>query len=471
MLTATTSPGRPHVQPGGRRARRLGRSRARYLGGLGLAVVALLAAACGSSQPSPTAGQTGLTSIAPPATAGPLASDTATPAIGASPSPSLSPGASAGPSTGPSPTPIAIRTPLPSVKIGLTRVASGLSAPIGIASAGDSRLFVIEQSGKVVILRGGTVAGTFLDISARVSCCGERGLLGLAFHPNYASNGRFFVRYTNPAGNVVISEFHVSSNPGQADAASEKILLTIPHPTYANHNGGRIEFGPDGYLYIGTGDGGSGGDPNGHGQSLATLLGKMLRIDVNQTSSGLAYAIPASNPFAGQSGRRGEIWSYGLRNPYSFSFDRRTGDLWIGDVGQNLWEEVDRATAASGGGRGINYGWNRMEGNHCYNPASGCNTAGIARPIAEYGHGTNDSIGCSIIGGYVYRGTAHPELTGRYFFSDYCSGSIWDVAAAGPASQTPQLLLSSGLRAVGWGQDVTGELYLVAQNGSVYRLG
>ena len=361
-------------------------------------------------------------------------------------------------------------SPLAPVKIGLTLVKGGLAGGIGLESAGDGRLFVIEQGGRIVILSGGSVVGTFLDISAKVSCCTERGLLGLAFHPQYASNGRFFVRYTNPAGNLVIAEFHVSSNPNKADPASEKILLTIPHPTYANHNGGRIKFGPDGYLYIGTGDGGSGGDPLNHGQGLATLLGKMLRIDVDHSSGSTPYGIPASNPFTGQAGKRSEIWAYGLRNPYSFSFDRATGALWIGDVGQDLWEEVDRATAESGGGRGVNFGWNRLEGDHCYNPPSGCNTAGITLPITEYTHGAGDSIGCAIIGGFVYRGSANPELNGRYFFGDECSGRIWDIAAAGPSSQTPQFLLSSGLRIAGWGQDYLGELYVVALSGGVYRL-
>ena len=357
------------------------------------------------------------------------------------------------------------------MSISLKAVVSGLPSPIGVSIApGDPRLFVIGQAGRIVIVQGGKVTGTFLDISARMSCCGERGLLGLAFHPQYASNGRFFVRYTDPAGDLRISEFHVGSNPDVADGASETILLTIPHRTYANHNGGRIVFGPDGYLYIGTGDGGSGGDPNNHGQSLATLLGKMLRIDVDHASGGSPYAIPSTNPFVGQPGELGEIFAYGLRNPYSFSFDRLTGDLWIGDVGQDLWEEVDRAPASTGGGAGIDYGWSVMEGNHCYKPATGCHTAGLTPPLAEYAHGAGDSIGCAIIGGYVYRGTAHPELYGRYFFGDECSGHLWDVSAAGPLTQQPQLLLSSGLSIDGWGEDAGGELYLVASNGTLYQL-
>ena len=424
-----------------------------------LAILAL--AACGSSAVTATPVASGMASIVPPATASP--STVTTPAASSTPSPAAT--ATAAPTSAGSPTEV------PAVTISLKTVVSGLPSPIGVSSApGDPRLFVIGQSGKIVIVKNGKAAGTFLDISGRISCCGERGLLGLAFHPQYASNGLFFVRYTDPAGDVRISEFHVGSSPDQADAASERILLTIPHPNFANHNGGRIEFGPDGYLYIGTGDGGSGGDPNNHGQSLATLLAKMLRIDVDHASGGKPYAIPPTNPFVGRAGALPEIFAYGLRNPYGFSFDRLTGDLWIGDVGQDLWEEVDRATAASGGGRGLDYGWSIMEGNHCYKPSTGCKTAGLTLPLAEYTHGAGDSIGCAIIGGYVYRGSAHPELEGRYFFGDECSGHIWDVTAAGPATQSPQLLLSSKVNIDGWGQDSSGELYVVASNGNLYQL-
>ncbi|MFI5258213.1 MAG: PQQ-dependent sugar dehydrogenase [Candidatus Limnocylindrales bacterium] len=423
--------------------------------------VAMLASGCGAGSVTPFPPQSGLTSVVAPATASP------TPAASASAFVTPAPAAS----TTSTPTPAQKPTALPVVSIGLVAVARGLPSPIGVSVApGDPRLFVIGQTGRVVIVNGGSVTGTFLDISARMSCCGERGLLGLAFHPKYASNGRFFVRYTDPAGDIRISEFHVSSNPNVADPGSEKILLTIPHPSYANHNGGRIVFGADGYLYIGTGDGGSGGDPNNHGQSLNTLLGKMLRIDVDGISAGKPYAIPPDNPFVGQSGKLPEIFSYGLRNPYSFSFDRLTGDLWIADVGQNLWEEIDRTPAATGGGNGANFGWNIMEGNHCYKPSTGCNDAGLTLPYAEYGHGPNDSNGCAIIGGYVYRGATYAQLYGRYFFGDECSGHIWDIPAAGTSLQTPQLLLSSGLNIDGWGQDVNGELYLVAANGVLYHV-
>jgi hypothetical protein len=415
----------------------------------------MLVAGCNSTAATPTIVPSGLTSIAAPAT------DNPTPSATPSPSGTPASAASSAPeslATGP-------------VGISLRTIVGGLPSPIGVSIApGDPRLFVIGQTGKIVIVSSGKVTGTFLDISGRMSCCGERGLLGLAFHPQYASNGRFFVRYTDKAGDVRISEFHVGADPGKADATSERILLTIPHPNFANHNGGRIVFGPDGYLYIGTGDGGSGGDPNNHGQSLGTLLGKMLRIDVDHVSTGKPYAIPSGNPFIGRSGALPEIFAYGLRNPYSFSFDRLNGDLWIGDVGQDLWEEVDRAPASAGGGKGLDFGWSVMEGNHCYKTSTACPTAGLERPLAEYAHGANDSIGCAIIGGYVYRGSAHPDLYGRYFFGDECSGHIWDVIAGGPAKQAPQQLLSSGVNIVGWGQDVAGEIYVVGAKGTLYQL-
>jgi glucose/arabinose dehydrogenase len=420
---------------------------------LGTVLVAALLAACSGQQATSSPTPSGLTSIEPTATASASAGESATPT--ASPAPTATP------------TP----TALPKVEIGLKTVVSGLSHPIGLANAGDDRLFVIQQTGQIVIVKNGVKSGTFLNIAGRISTNhSERGLLGLAFNPDYAVNGLFYVRYTTPAGDVRISEFKRGSSPDVADPASERIIITIPHPNFGNHNGGMIAFGPDGYLWIGTGDGGSGGDPNNNGQNLNVLLGKMLRIDVNQPSGGKNYTIPADNPFAGQSGKRGEIWAYGLRNPYMFSFDRQTGDLWIADVGQNLWEEVDRATFAGGLGRGANYGWSVMEGRHCYKPSSGCKTSGKVLPLAEYNHGSGDSVGCSIIGGSVYRGSLHPELTGRYFFGDYCTGNIWDVAAAGPSTQSPQYLLDSGVWIMGWGEGADGEIYLAAKNGKIYQL-
>jgi glucose/arabinose dehydrogenase len=421
----------------------------RFPATIATAAVVALAAACGGSQTTPTPTPSGIATVLPPETASP------------SPSPTASP----------SPSPTAAPTTFGPVSVSLEKVVAGLPRPIGIANAGDDRLFIVDQDGRIVIVEGGKVTGTFLDIRSRVSKNGgERGLLGLAFHPEYASNGRFFVRYTVTTGDIRISEFHVSSDPNKADPASEKVLLTIRHRSFPNHNGGVIAFGPDGYLYIGTGDGGSGGDPYNFGQNLGVQVGKMLRIDVDHQDTGLAYAIPADNPFVGQSGKLGEIWAYGLRNPYSFSFDRATGDLWIADVGQDTWEEIDRATVANGLGRGGNYGWSVMEGDHCFKPAKGCDTSGKVRPIAEYNHGRSDSTGCAVIGASVYRGTAHPELVGRYFFGDDCSGRIWDLQADGPDAQTPQQVLDTSLRIMGWGEGADGEIYLVALNGILYHL-
>ncbi len=420
-----------------------------------VAAAVLLVAGCSRVQATSSLPASGSSYVLSPATA--------------SPAPASVAAATASPTAADSPTGLA--TPLSPVNISLAKVIGGLPHPIGVESAGDGRLFVIDQAGKILIVNGGKVTGTFLDLSGHVSTNGaERGLLGLAFHPNYASKGLFYVRYTTPVGDVRISEFHVSANPDRADPTSERVLLTIPHRLFPNHNGGKLAFGPDGYLYVGTGDGGGEGDPYNNGQNLGSLLGKMLRIDPDNRTGSLPYAIPPGNPFAGQSGRRAEIWSYGLRNPYQYSFDRQTGDLWVADVGQNLWEEVDRATAAGGLGQGANYGWSVMEGDHCYKPASGCATGGKVLPLAEYNHGANDSNGCAIQGGFVYRGTAHPELVGRYFFSDYCSGRIWDVAADGPASQKIQQLLTTRLAVTGWGQGSDGELYLTATNGILYQL-
>ena len=425
-----------------------------------LPLLAVALTACGSSASTPTVAPSPLPAATATETA-PLASATAT--ATASPTPA--------PTPVPSPTPASVATVGPKVEISLKAVVGGLTSPIGISTApGDPRLFVIGQAGQVFIVSGGKITGTFLNIAGRISCCGERGLLGLAFHPNYATNGRFFVRYTDKSGNVQISEFHVSADPAKADPSTEKRLVTIPHPSFANHNGGRIEFGLAGFLYIGTGDGGSGGDPNDHGQALNTLLGKLLRIDVDHPASGKPYGIPADNPFVGHAGALPEIYAFGLRNPYSFSFDRETGDLWIGDVGQDKYEEIDRATVADGRGNGANFGWSVMEANHCYKPSSDCVREGLTLPIAEYFHGAGDATGCAVIGGYVYRGSVHPELVGRYFFGDECSGLIWDVTAAGPNPQTPQMLLSSSLNIDGWGQGSDGELYLVAANGTLYQL-
>jgi glucose/arabinose dehydrogenase len=281
-------------------------------------------------------------------------------------------------------------------QIDLQPVAVGLANPVAITNAGDGsgRLFITLQAGRIVIYDGTRVLPTpFLDITPLVSSGGERGLLSVAFHPNYRTNGVFFVDYTNTDGNTVIARYSVSQDANIADPNSAAILLTITQP-FANHNGGQLQFGPDGYLYIGMGDGGSGGDPSNNAQNLGTLLGKILRIDVDGASP---YAIPADNPFVGVPSTLPEIWAYGLRNPWRFSFDRLTGDLFIADVGQDSWEEVDFQPAGSQGGE--NYGWRLMEGNHCYNPPTNCDPGGLTPPILEYEHGTNDANGCSISGG------------------------------------------------------------------------
>ena len=347
-------------------------------------------------------------------------------------------------------------------EIALQRVVSGLVAPIGIVSAGDARLFIVQQHGTIVVWDGTRILPTpFLDIHTLISCCNERGLLGLAFHPQYAANGQFFIYYTAAgSGDVKIARYTVSpTDPNRADAGSGTLLLTIAHPNFENHNGGQLQFGPDGYLYAGIGDGGSGGNPTNSAQDLTQLLGKLLRIDVNAAT----YTIPPTNPFVGRSSARNEIWAYGLRNPWRFSFDRDTGDLWIADVGQNLWEEIDIQPASSGGGE--NYGWRLMEGLHCFNPSTNCPTAGLTMPIAEYDH--NDHR-CSITGGYRYRGAAYPRLRGTYFYADYCAGTIWGLARAGDAWVT-RTLLSTSLLIPSFGEDNHGELYLVA-NGSLYQI-
>ncbi len=298
----------------------------------------------------------------------------------------------------------------------LEKVSDGYSKPLYLTHSGDGtdRIFIVEQRGVIWILDRDRIQieAPFLDISDRVRNRGEQGLLGLAFHPLYRENGHFFLHYSSNNGDTVISRFTVSEDPNIAEADSEEILLTEEQP-YANHNGGQIAFGPDGDLYIGLGDGGSGGDPLGNGQNTNTLLGAILRIDLDE---GYPYSIPDSNPFKDTDKGRPEIWAYGLRNPWRFSFDSLTGDLYIGDVGQNQWEEINYQPANSEGGE--NYGWNPMEGNHCYR--SGCGPEAYIPPVAEYGH----KDGCSVTGGYVYRGSLDPNLRGFYLYGDYCSGRI-----------------------------------------------
>jgi len=341
----------------------------------------------------------------------------------------------------------------------IERIASGLSGPVFLTSpAGDARLFVLEQPGRIRIIADGQLLATpFLDIVARVGSGGERGLLGLAFHPSHASNGYFFVYFTDRQGNTRIERFSVSGNPDVADAQSAQLVLAVDQP-FGNHNGGQVSFGPDGKLYIALGDGGSGGDPQGHGQNRATLLGSLLRLDVD---AGQPYVIPADNPFVADAGMRGEIWAYGLRNPWRFAFDRTTGRLYIADVGQNAWEEINVAPASQAG---INYGWNIMEGMHCF--GAGCNDDGLMLPAVEYGH----ADGCSVTGGYVYRGTRIPEIAGHYFYSDYCGGWLRSFRFEdGRATEPTDWQIDAG-SVLSFGEDASGELYVLTANGSVYRI-
>jgi glucose/arabinose dehydrogenase len=340
------------------------------------------------------------------------------------------------------------------------QVASGLDSPVSITHAGDARLFITLQDGQVVIWDGVQILATpFLDIRALTSKGGERGLLSIAFHPRYAENGFFFVNYTDSGGHTVIARYRVSSDLNRADPASAHLILVVEQP-FSNHNGGQLQFGPDGYLYIGMGDGGSGGDPGNRAQSLATLLGKMLRIDIDSDT----YSVPPDNPFVSNTAARPEIWAFGLRNPWRFSFDRASSDLWIADVGQGDWEEVDFQPATSIGGE--NYGWRRMEGTHCFNPSSGCNTGSLVLPVIEYNHSGG---ACSVTGGYVYRGASSPRLNGTYIYGDYCNGKIWGATRNGTAV-TIRELLDTGFLISTFGEDINGELYVADHRGAVYRL-
>lgn len=355
----------------------------------------------------------------------------------------------------------------------LTAIAKGLASPVLVTSPGDGtrRLFIVEQGGRIrVVQNGALVSGAFLNISSAVSKGSEQGLLGLAFHPAFATNHKFYVDYTDLNGDTVIREYRASTTtPNVVASGSGRTILRIVQP-YANHNGGMIAFGPDGYLYIGMGDGGSAGDPGNRAQSTATLLGKLLRIDVNGTTSTRQYRIPSSNPYVGVAGLD-EIWQRGLRNPWRFSFDAATGALWIGDVGQNRYEEVDRALrTSSGAGRGANWGWRVMEGFHCYSPSSGCATTGLRLPLIEYAHSTNSR--CAITGGYVYRGTKITSLKGWYVFGDYCSGEVLAISSTAAARTAPVTLFGTGSGRLlsSFGQDSAGELYVCDLRGTVYRI-
>lgn len=340
--------------------------------------------------------------------------------------------------------------------------------PVDLQHAGDNsnRIFVVEQAGVISVFpndKGASDKKTFLDIRQKVDDAGnEEGLLGLAFHPDYKSNGYFYVNYTaNNPDRTVISRFKVSpGDPDQADAASEQVLLTFAQP-YDNHNGGQVVFGPDGYLYISTGDGGSGGDPHHNGQNRSALLGKILRIDVNKQEGGKQYGIPADNPFAkNASGYREEIYAYGMRNPWRISFDSKTGRLWAGDVGQNLFEEIDVIE------KGGNYGWNTMEATHCFEPKNGCDQSGLKLPIHEYPR----EEGISVTGGFVYHGPTLKSLEGQYIYADYATMRIWAIEHSDLKKPVNKLLVQADFNISSFGVDQNNELYLCGFDGKIHRL-
>jgi hypothetical protein len=339
-------------------------------------------------------------------------------------------------------------------------IVSGLQDPVHLsAPPGDTRLFVVEQRGTIRVVKNGQLLSTpFLDVRP-IASGGERGLLSVAFHPAYATNGYFYVNYTDVNGDTRVERYHANPASDVAEPQSAKLILAVDQP-FSNHNGGHVLFGPDGMLYIGMGDGGSGGDPQGHGQNRGTLLGALLRIDVD---GGDPYRIPADNPYVNQPPFRGEIWAWGLRNPWRSAFDAVAGTIYVADVGQNQWEEVNVRPAAD---KGVNYGWNIMEGRHCYN-ASSCNQSGLTLPVLEYNH----SEGCSITGGFVYRGSKIPALQGHYFYADYCRGQVHSFKFASGAVSEPKAWDFGDIGSVpSFGEDANGELYVLSSNGTVYRL-
>ncbi|HEX2883555.1 MAG TPA: PQQ-dependent sugar dehydrogenase [Candidatus Limnocylindria bacterium] len=415
----------------------------RRLGPCVLLTGALLVAC---SAPSPT-----------PATPTPAGSPSPPGAVATDGSATATPRASG--STAPTTTPIAAEPPA----LGLEPVASGLADPISISPMPDGRLLVNERGGRVVMVdpAAGTTAMA-LDITDRVRGEGEQGLLGLVLHPEWPDDPRAFVHYSDRDGNTVLATFTTTDPDAPSlDPAGERVLLRVSQP-YANHNGGQLAFGPDGMLYLGLGDGGAGGDPQGNGQDPSTLLGAILRLDVD---GGDPYAIPADNPFADGDGGAPEVYLYGLRNPWRFSFDRATDDLWIADVGQGAWEEVSRLRIPADAG--ANLGWNVLEGTHCF-AQTGCDPAGLVLPVTEYGH----DLGCSVTGGHVYRGARIEGLAGWYLFSDYCSGTLFGVPSDAEATgMAPRVLLETDASVAAFGEAADGELYLAdLRSGAIYRI-
>jgi glucose/arabinose dehydrogenase len=431
-----------------------------------LSLIGLCAvAACGVFAPPPTAAPIQIITAAPP-TATTNATATRMPTKAAT---ALAPTQTVAPSpTTPPPTEAPISALNPDA-YALSKIADGLAEPVYLTHAGDEsgRLFIVEQPGTIRIMRDGALLPEpFLDLSERVDDGGnEQGLLGLAFHPKYSDNGLFFVNYTDNNGDTVVARFRVGADADRADPTSEFIVLKVDQP-YGNHNGGDLAFGPDGYLYIGLGDGGSAGDPENRAQNLGELLGKMLRIDVDvPPEAGGSYLLPEDNPFLGQAGVRPEIWAYGLRNPWRYSFDRVTGDLYMGDVGQGDIEEINFQPAGSRGGE--NYGWRFFEGTRDYQDSAAA-PAGVIPPVTEYPHAEG---GCSVTGGYVYRGETLPALTGVYLFGDYCSGIIWMLYRDAAGVWQRQTFGQTDFAISSFGEDQAGELYVLNHRaGEVYQL-
>ena len=417
-----------------------------------LLVVLPLLAGCspgagGAGLMSPTAASSPATAASPSSAAPSAVASSSSPSPPAATSPSASGGASGAGS----------HPDLKGVRLALERFASDFDSPLLVTNAGDgsNRLFVAEQGGKIWIVENGKrLPSPFLDVSDRTSPGGERGLLGLAFAPKFGEGGedRVYIDYTDREGDTIVAELHLGLDADAVDPGTFRQIIKIGQP-YPNHNGGALAFDPDGMLIVAMGDGGSGGDPQERGQNPDELLGKLLRLDVLSGTADKPYAIPADNPFVGRDGYRPEIAFMGMRNPWRLSFDAPTGDLWIGDVGQGAWEEVD---VAREGQLGLNFGWNVWEGRHCYRPSSNCSPDGMTMPVAEYGHGPQ----CTIIGGAVYRGQMIPALAGAYLFGDYCSGTLYAIDSAGADEQEPVVLDETGRQISSFGADESGELYV-----------